>query len=77
MKHTRAQTLTKNTLGANHIAPHSQQILNWPLILSNFEGSYLTRWRLVVQGQRANLLYTPPTKPASISIPLTNPTSEI
>ena len=56
---------------------HSQQILNMPLILSNFEGLYLARWCMVVRGWGANLLNRPPTKSTSIFMPLISPTSEI
>ena len=56
---------------------HSKQILNLPLILSNFEGLYLARWCMVVRGWGANLLNRPPTKSTSIFMPLISPTSEI
>jgi len=60
---------------------HAYQILNLPLILSNFEGGlYLARWCVVVQGWGAKLLYRHPTKStsnSSILKQLISPTSEM
>ena len=52
---------------------HSYQILNLPLILSNFECLYLARWFKVGWVWGAKLLYRPPTKSTSSFKPLISP----